>query len=183
MQLRDAQQVAQRVFILNALVASTFDVPKDELVEWLQEENLWNEVTESEKQYLNNSDPSEYDINEADNGSEAMAVLLWSLGYIAELPYPDEPTSLELMLEVLPELFGSTEDFINNASLKDDSSIYAENEKVYKMHWEVRDAYLNDREDSVDYHPIVVMQRHKALNWLCLELSAGQEWDEVTTDT
>jgi hypothetical protein len=102
-----------------------------------------------------------------------------------------------MMLSILPPLFGPTSQFIASAKLRSDSEIYAANEEIYNIHWRVRDAWLRKQPAEAgklprmpvpetdppaeSYDAGVVQERHHALNWLIGY--AGEEWDNVSTDT
>ena len=54
-------------------------------------------------------------------------------------------------------------------------------DSVYRRHWLVRQARLDDQPAPIGLHPSVVYERHYALNWL-LRFDE-QDWDEVGTPT
>jgi hypothetical protein len=74
-----------------------------------------------------------------------------------------------------------TREYISSSSLRKEAEIRSAYEKVYKAHWQVRDAHLKDRAHSNRFDSEVVYERHYGFNWLIGYM--GQRWDEITTDT
>ena len=70
--------------------------------------------------------------------------------------------------------------FIASAKLRNIEAILDETDKIYRIHWAVRDAQLNKKTVPAKLDSGVVVERHYALNWL---IWYADEWDEITTDT
>ena len=67
------------------------------------------------------------------------------------------------------------------AELRPQAEILSEADLIYRIHWATVDARVNGAEPPAGLNPSVVYERHYALNWLIGY--AGQEWDNITTDT
>lgn len=196
-QIRSADEVARRCVALYAVLAAGHDVPRDEIVAWLQREQLWDAVSPEESYFLLSESPTPQQRINATWRAEALFPLLWSLGLFAELPSPEQLCDLPRIQRVLPPLFEPVAKFLSSVRLRSDSEIHAANEEIYQIHWRVRDAQLRgqptppgklprmpveDCEPPVEvYNAGVVQERHHGLNWLIGY--CGQDWDDITTDT
>jgi hypothetical protein len=181
---------------LHGVLAAGHNEPRDEIVEWLHREGLWDWVTAKESDFLLSNSPAEQQRINATWRAEALFPLLWSLGLI-ELPSPMQLCDLQLIQGVMPPLLDPVGEFISSAKLRSESEIYDANEEIYHIHWRVRDAQLRNEPTSPgklprmpvedldppveSYVTGVVQERHYALNWLIGY--CGQEWDDITTDT
>lgn len=196
-EIRSAEEVACRCLVLHAVLAVGHEVPREEVVSWLHRERLWDAVSPAEAQFLQSGDATHQQRINATWRAEALFPLLWSLKLIPELPSPQQHCDLQLIVSVLPPLFGPAAEFIASAQLRSDSEIQAANEEILHIHWRIRDERLRGQptesgklprmqvEDEgppvADYDAGVVQERHYALNWLIGY--CGQDWDDITTDT
>lgn len=201
--IREAKDVARRCIVLYAVVAAGHNESRKLLVEWLQREGLWDYVTPQEQVFLENSEPTKQQLNQASWRVEALFPLLWALRLINDLPEPAALCDVAFVQSVLPPLCSSTSTFISSAQLRSDSEIYDANEDILNIHWRIRDVEIskkspapepagnlkrlprmdaNPEEPPVETFDVgVVVERHHALNWLIGY--CGQEWDDITTDT
>jgi len=105
-------------------------------------------------------------------------VLYWALGHVDQpLGPPRDTCDVDRMTGAVindPDLekgpTRSANDVLNEADL------------IYRYHWAVRQAGIDGKPPPADLHPGVVMERHKALNWL-IGYNDNADWDDVTTDT
>jgi hypothetical protein len=196
-QVRSADEVARRCIVLYAVLAAGHDEPRDQLVQWLRGEGLWEAVSPKESEFLLSESPSEQQRINATWRAEALFPLLWALGLIAEMPSPQQHCDVQLIRCVLPPLLGPVREFVSTARLRSDAEIYTANNEIYHIHWRVRDFQFRDQptppgklprmphieEDPPveSYDSGVVQERHYGLNWLIGY--CGQDWDDITTDT
>lgn len=195
--LRSPGEVARRCVVLYAILAAGHDERRDQLVQWLRREGLWDAVSPEEAEFLLSESPTKQQRVNATWRAEALFPLLWSLGLIGELPSPEQHCDVQLIRSVLPSLLGSVGDFVSTARLRSDAEIRAANEEICQIHWRVRDYQLRgqptppgklprlpheDLDPPADsYDSGVVQERHYGLNWLIGY--CGQDWDDITTDT
>ncbi len=107
-----------------------------------------------------------------------------ALGFelVENLPGADKQCDTSVFKHLLPPFVEqSVEQFISGATSRDDDELWEEAERTLDLHWQARDARLNNRtpRDPVDIE--VVQERHHAINWVTGY--CGLDWDEVTTDT
>jgi hypothetical protein len=178
--IREPQDVARRAVILYALVAVADGEDRERTVAWLRDDGLWNAVSPSEREFFLNDNPAEQEIINALWRSEALWTLLWSLGEVEILSLPTGYCDIVHVREVMPKLGVSSREFIETARLRSTSEILDETDRIYRIHWAVRDAQLNNQPVPAGLNPDVVVERHYALNWLTWY---ADEWDDISTDT
>ncbi len=180
--LRSPEEIARRVSVLAIINLLAFDsVSADEATDYLQRYHLWDFVTSGEKDLLNNPDEEKKRL--ATWQCEAIWTLLWALGKVPELGFPDQLCQLN---DIAPADYPvgpdkDPNDFIQAVqSSRSAGEILTARDLYYRLHWTCTDARLsNTPTDKV--HPGVVYERYYALNWLISH--QGQEWDEVSCDT
>jgi len=181
-QVRTTEEVARRALVLFGFYAISVGGPRDEIVAWLREENLWNDVSPEESALFLKPDPTQREINNASWRSEALLMLLWSISKVESLPRANEQCNPSLFQELLPPYADlSPSEFISTASLRSEDELLEMASTCLDLHWQARDAHINGRPapDHVDIE--IVQERHLAINWVTGY--CGLPWDEVTTDT
>jgi hypothetical protein len=129
--------------------------------------------------FLDNPKPTEAQANQLSWGSEAALPLLWSLGMI-EMGRPEAPTDpQELFRMTVAE---SAERLRRDGRVRPSNEILDQADLIFRYHWAVRNASLEGRTWPAGLNGDVVMERHKALNWL-IGYGDNADWDDVTTDT
>jgi hypothetical protein len=109
---------------------------------------------------------------------EALAVLMWAIGLIERMPFPDGTFDFSSLAEFWLPLEGTSWDHVVTRS---PDEILDQADLIYRFHWAVRDAQLLDNDPPAGIDAGVVMERHHALNWLIGYDEA--EWDDIATDT
>lgn len=111
---------------------------------------------------------------------ESLALLLWALGELDELPFPtaiaDVPALAKLMLA------RTSPEFPRAATLRAPSAILDALDLAFRLHWATTDARVRKSPAPLQgLEPGVVFERHHAANWLTQ--FGGAEWDDVETPT
>lgn len=127
---------------------------------------------------------------------EALVILMWALGISEAPPWPDAMCDVE---DVHERIFAATQDpaaFVREARLRPVGEILDELESMTRLHWALRESALKGLEIPENLHwgsdasriparqsalPLVVHERHHALNWLIR--FGDDDWDEVDTPT
>lgn len=111
---------------------------------------------------------------------ESCWALLWALGLIDELKFPNEPmTDDECQLAI--DLVASNEsldEFLSKIKMRSLDEILDQADLIYRYHWACVDARINGKE--VDLFESVVMERRAGLDWLFKE---NADWDYPDMDT
>lgn len=180
-EIRSAREVAVRVLALFSVVGTALGAPRSEVVPWLKAEQLWEELSPLERDFLSDEDSSERTRINYSWHSERLMVLLWALGKVPTLPAPSMQCDTQLFQELLPpyaDEFAAS--FIESANLRSDKELLLKADELLDQHWKARDASLKGKRlAEIDIE--IVQERHHAINWLIGY--DGLPWDRVTTDT
>jgi hypothetical protein len=180
-QSRSAEEIAKRVLVLQCVIAAAHGVSRDDLLEWLMEEDLMASVSKVESAFLHDSNPTEKARNRMQWMAEAQFTLMWAIGMISTLPEPKSRCDTAAIHKVIPGLFKSTKPFIADAVKREDEEIEDVEYRTYDIHVDVRQAIRHSKPPPHGYDKDVVFFRHYALAWLT-DLDF-ESWDEVTPDT
>ena len=182
--VRPIQDVLNRTLVLGTVVAAAHGAPHEELMEWLAEMSLVEQLTPNERALLTGAASEQLTIDFSWQ-AERLVVLLWALHKIPVLPFPTPGGSVAFIEELLPP-YGdvSAAQFCETARLRSDDELFAAASELQELHVVARHRGLS----RPDYRPKVpeldaevVQERHHAINWLVGY--CGQPWDQVTTDT
>ncbi len=180
--LRSPEEIARRVSVLAIINLFAFDsISADEATAYLQRYHLRDFVTSGEKDLLHNPDEEKKRL--ATWKCEAIWTLMWALGKVPELGFPDQLCQLN---DIDPADYPAgpdkdPNDFIQAAqSSRSAEEILIARDLYYRLHWACTDArFSNTKTDEA--HPGVVYERYYTLNWLTGY--QDQEWDDITCDT
>lgn len=107
---------------------------------------------------------------------EGYVVLLWTLGLVRELPFPDtlvEPDEVTALVSTC----NNYREFVANCQLRDVHEVLDLADLTYRYNWYCVEAKINGEEPVMD--PEIVLERHRALNWLITQ----EKWEKVKIDT
>lgn len=133
-----------------------------------------------EKSYMENNNPSEHDSIQFIWRYESMWIMLWALGYVEKLEYPNKICDVIHAANIINMSLDLNE-FISRGNKKSKEEILDEADLIYRYNWACVDAKINRREIPGGMDDGIVVERHKALNWLINYME--DEWDDVGTDT
>jgi hypothetical protein len=180
--LRTPKEIAQRVSVLAMTNLVAFNsIDPDVAIDYLQSYNLWDFVTENEKEFL--EDPTDDKKAQETWKCEGIWVLMWALKKVGNLDFPDAFCNLE---NISPEDYPvgpdkDPNDFINAiTSIRSKSEILDADDLYYRYNWACVDERINGREIE-GINPGIVYERQYALNWLINYM--GQDWDSISCDT
>ena len=106
---------------------------------------------------------------------EAVWVLLWALGIVEELSFPNEICDCDLVMGTMKR-FKGLDDFMANTTLRPLEEILQALDLHYRYHWVAVNARVNGS-DPAGIDEEVVMERRAGLEWLCCK---GQENDNLS---
>jgi Domain of unknown function (DUF4272) len=177
--IRTARDVAERVVALYSVSARGNGVDQKKVDDVIQRSGARGFLTPSEREFLATKNPSQQQLANASWRLEAIWVLLWALGEVDTLDFPTGTCDMEKLHASIPKP-AATAAFLASAKLRSAEEILDESDKIYRTHWAVRDAQVNGARPPAGLNPIVVVERHYALNWLT---GYAPAWDDITTDT
>ena len=106
---------------------------------------------------------------------ESLWVLLWALGIVEELSFPNEICDCDLVMGTMRR-FKGLDDFMANTTLRPLEEILQALDLHYRYHWAAVNARVNGS-DPAGIDEEVVMERRAGLEWLCCK---GQENDNLS---
>lgn len=176
--IRSADDIAKRIIVLAYLYASIYnEEDKQEIVEYLKTEKLWEHVSEKEKSLFGKENLNEKESLNLSWRVECIYVMLWSINKIDTINLPsDESVGI---FDLIPEYLGSNKDFISEAVIRKTSEILDFSDLMYRIHWAVRQASI-ENEEVLNINSSVVQEWHQGINWITFY---EDNWDDITTDT
>lgn len=176
--LREQEAVIERAYALLIIAALGAGVPKERLDAARREFNV-TALSPEECRY--------YDMEQLDQRAasqcawryESLNVLLWALGLMKDLVYPDQLSDVDAMIAFLLKQPRTMIAF--QSRLRSVDEVLDALDQAYRMHWACVQARLEQQAPGGSLNADVVYERHYALNWLVRYQE--QEWDEVTTNT
>lgn len=177
---KSAADVARRSLVLCSVIAVSHGDENKDIASWLKDENLWITVSPQERLLFRSRKATRQQLINASWSVEALLVLLWALRLVPSLNSCDAPAD-RLRLRALLPFLGKTSAFIANSKLRSEDELHEMQETIYDAHWSLRDAERNGQAAPGGIVPGVIIERHRAINWLMGY--AAQSWDDVTTDT
>ena len=112
---------------------------------------------------------------------ESYWVLVWALGFVDELNFPDTivdgPTAIGIVAK-----FSNLDEFIAAAKLRDIDEILDEADLIYRYHWACVNARINNLPMPKKLDEGVVMERRAGLWWI-VDMDKENDWDNVAMDT
>lgn len=176
---RTARDIALRAIILQGVVAVACEVDPAPVIEWFQEQKIWDAVTPLEKEFLLLPIPSGEQRNRYQAHQEAEWALLWMIGKVEKLGLPTQYCDTRRLVDdIIPALGSDIEPFVRSATLRDSRYLLMEDHRTYNLwcyYWRNR---REKKEVPYDLKVTVLYERRYAFEWL----DDIQEWDEITCD-
>ena len=182
---RDKKEVIERVACSFTSIMCALSIGKGEYTEE-DREFMTQDFLSARYGALDLLTPKEQKIISGNNVSEAEAinaawkyesiwVLLWALGVVEELSFPNQICDCDLVMGTM-ERFKNLDDFMANTTLRPMEEILQALDLHYRYHWAAVNARVNGS-DPAGIDEEVVMERRAGLEWLCCK---GQENDNLS---
>ena len=185
---RDKREVIERAVCSFATIMSAFSIAKGEYTEerkaYMQDffggkHKTLNLLTPKEEKVIT-AQANEDEIMQAIYKYEAIWVLLWALGIVEELSFPNETCDSDLVMDAMLKFRSEgLDDFMEQTTLRPIEEILQALDLYYRYHWAAVNARVNGS-DSAGIDEDIVMERRAGLEWLCCK---GQENDNLTIPT
>lgn len=179
-QIRSTEETAWRAMALGIVAVKGEGLEQERVLEIIEQYKLEHAFTAKEREFVYNEKPSEHDRIQFTWQYECYWVLLWALRYIEELSRPDQICDVPRAVRVMVDR--TAEEFIRDAKLRSAAEILDEADLIYRYDWACVDARINGRTIPDWLECSVILERHRALNWLT-GYADNAGWDDVSTDT
>jgi hypothetical protein len=177
--IRTKDEVADRALALCYIGLKSEGFEQKYLDQLASTFNVLPKLTTGEKAYINAPLPSEQQRTDASWRFESLHVMLWALGFIDSLSYPNQQCKVVDDVKIIQNL--TADEFRKKAKLRSKKEILDQADLILRIDW----ACVNNRMKSMpapgNLNTDVVTERHHSLNWLINYLN--QDWDNVSTDT
>lgn len=177
--IRTQDEVVDRALALFYLGLKSEGLEQSRLDKMDKDFNITSKLTENEKLYATSNQPTEQQKTDANWRYESLHVLLWALGYIDKLNYPDKMCNVGDDVKIIYEL--KEQKFRQNAKLRTKKEILEQADLILRLNWACVSAKIKNEPAPSGLNSSVVYERHYSLNWLIQFMNL--EWDKVTTDT
>lgn len=178
-QLRTKDEVVDRALALLYLGLKSEGLEKENLDKLDEVFGISSKLSPTEKEYATAANPTEQQQVNANWRYESLHVLLWSLGYIEQLVYPDQMCNVAHDVKIPYELGAAK--FREQAVLRSKAEILDQADLILRFHWACVNARVNQEPAPGGLNPSIIYERHYSLNWLIKYMN--QDWDDVSTDT
>ena len=180
---RDPAEVAERLFILLAVSFTAYNFNESEKVmNWLKKEDLWKSVSDKEKEFFRDPDPSDEEKQILSWRFEGAYILAWCLGKVQFEPKPESECGEQQVGEFfgqVPAIGNNIDEFFADldyrplSEIVDETLFYQVSEKYFRQLTKM------DKENTSSVHPKACVERFRVLSWLNL---AGPGWDSMESD-
>ncbi len=133
-------------------------------------------LSPAERKFVQAKKPREQDIINANWRYEGMHVLLWVLGYVDELDFPDKICPVNEDLKIIAPR--TKENLLQEANLRSSNQILEMADLHFRLHAVCVEAQDKKQRPPAKLNPSVVYERHYTGSWLI----GGEDWDEIRED-
>lgn len=141
--------------------------------------DISSKLSPAEKEYVAAIHPSEQQNTDATWRYESLHVMLWALGYIDTLAYPEKMCDAAQDVKIINDL--TAQQFRQKAKLRSKQEIMDMADLILRLDWACVSATVKKTPVPGNLNSGVVVEWHHSLNWLINY--SNQDWDDVTTDT
>ena len=142
---------------------------------------LDNALSPQEKAFLAVKEPEENDLGKFGWRYECCYVLMWALGFLGELAFPDQLCDVSALGKIIWRQ-DSLARFLKKAKPRSKDEILDAADLILRYDWACVDARLKGRQSPAGLNGEVVMEWHYAFNWLA-GANGNADWDDIQTHT
>lgn len=182
----DIEMIARRAVCILITIQHACDLMNDDdinqsrdfCLQFLERWGIVADLTPNER-HIYSGEASRQEIINMVWKYEAYWVLIWALGFVAELDVPTTTCDCDFAIQAVNQ-FRSLNEFLEQASLRSITEILDQADLIYRYDWACVDARIKNDVVAGGLNSGVVFERHWAFNWL---IGYGEDWDNVSTDT
>jgi len=178
--LRSKDEIVDRALALCYVALKGEGLDRNFLDDFDRRYKISNKLSPNEKKFTLSKTPTRQEMTNATWRYESLQIMLWTLGYIDQLNYPDSICNVAQVVSVF-RTNKDEETFRKHAKLRALKEILEQTDLIYRLDWACVDARINNRPAPGNLEPGVVYERHYSFNWLTNYME--QAWDDISTDT
>ena len=178
LRIASSLDVRRRCLILASVCGRAYGAPYDLVVPWIDKHGLREFCTDAEGELIDTKTPSEKQKVLFRPQPEALWEFAWVLKMIATVDH-FKPCS-DKLVHIFPKPGEDPSQFLAETGMQDSEALFREADRLYRLHWAVRDAAMNARESPNGQGEYVTFYRLQAINWT-MQSEVG--WDEGDLST
>lgn len=184
---RSIEEIAQRAVSCLIVIQAACDINANKydqdtqvfIQELLEKYQVADQLTAKEQAIVHNQVERQQDVVNMVWKYEAYWVLLWALGIVEELNFPNDTIDCDVAIKAVSSC-QNLQEFIAQVQLRDLEQILDEADLIYRYDWACVDARLKQQKPPANLNSSVVVERHAALNWL---IGHDEDWDHPNVST
>lgn len=185
---KSQEDIARRAVALLIVIQYACDVAqggdleesKEFVTSMLRKFDVEQHLTGNERKLLQDTEPVAQEAVNMVWQYEAYWPLIWALGLVDTLDFPDHICDCNHAIEVVSRC-ESFEAFYRKTALRSKEDIMDEADKIYRLHWACVNSRIHGEEAPSGMNESIVMERRRGLFWMvgCDE----EDWDHIPMDT
>ena len=177
--LRTQDQVVDRALALCFMGLKSEGLTQARLAAIDKSYHISSKLSPSERVYATTPQPTEQQQLDANWRYDSLHVMLWALGYVDTLSYPDTRCDVAHDAAIIHDL--SEAQFRQRAKLRSKKELLDQADLILRLGWACDEARLAKKPAPGNLSSDIVLERHHSLNWLIQYMN--QDWDDVSVDT
>lgn len=177
--IRTKDEVVDRAIALVYIGLKSEKLEADKLDKLDKKYGIQTKLTPNEKAYANAEQLTQQQAIDGGWKYEDLHIMLWALGFVDTLSYPDKFCNPGADLNIVNNL--TEAQFRQKAVIRSKKEILDQADLILRLDWACVDARTKNQPAPGNMDKGIVFERHYALNWLINFLQ--ESWDNVTTDT
>ena len=173
-----SEKVARRACIISGLLSLAFGAPRDMVLRYFESGGLFEHATASEIDLVHASSLEQAQIERLEIQVEALWELAWVLCLIPRIDH--FKYCGQHLITLVPKLDEPVSGFVDRARMRPLDDLLAEADMLYRLHWAVRDASLQQQSIPNGLRFYVTNERLRAINWV---LFSDVSWEDTDTST
>ncbi|PBQ33805.1 hypothetical protein CNR22_19130 [Sphingobacteriaceae bacterium] len=177
--IRTQDEVVDRAFALCYLGLKSEGLEQVHLDKMDKDFGISTKLSPNEIAYATAKQPTEQQKIDANWRYESLHVMLWALGFVDSLNYPDQVCNVTDDVKIIHDL--TPDEFRKKAKLRSKKEILDQADLILRLNWACVSAQVKNEQAPSKLDRSVVVERHYSFNWLIKYMN--QDWDNVSTDT
>lgn len=183
--LRTPAEVEARLIALWAVSQSAISGARSVIYAYLQAHDLTSVLSAQEAEFLTQETVSDVQQQNFRDRLHAFHFLAWCAGLLDKIDLSPKPIASDKILQHFrssDQAAPFTRIITTAIKLRRKADIMDWSDLLYRLHWAVRHAALNDKPSPGNIDAAMVREWHQAVNWMC-HYDDENNWDLVSTET